>query len=87
MQGHLPTPPQPQWPIGLAPVIGYVATREPQPLEERDPVQPEWWEIDEVEEEWGPRHSRVVRVTAVLLSFALAVAGVGTVLELVLSAH
>jgi hypothetical protein len=86
MQGHLPPPPQPHVPIGLAPVIGYIATREPQPLEERDPVELDWWDIDD-EEEWVPRRSRVIKVVAVILSASLLVAGVGTVLEIVLSAH
>jgi hypothetical protein len=87
MQGHLPTPPQPHIPIGLAPVIGYLATREPQPLEDREPVEPEWWEIDDDDEEWTPRRPRVIRVTAVILSISLLLAGVGTVLEVVLSAR
>jgi hypothetical protein len=39
MQGHLPVPPQPHVPVGLSLVIGYLATREPQPLEERAPVE------------------------------------------------
>jgi hypothetical protein len=90
MQGHLPTPPQPHFPMGLAPVIGYLATREPQPLEERAPVEPEWWELDDEDAEdveWNPRHPRVIRVTAVILSISLLLAGVGTVLEVVLSAR
>ena len=88
MQGHLPVPPQPHIPIGLAPVIGYVATRESQPLEDRMPVEPEWWEIeDKDDEDWAPRHSKVIRVTAVVVSVSLLVAGLGTVLEVVLSAH
>jgi hypothetical protein len=87
MQGHLPVPPQPQFPIGLAPVIGYVATREPQPLEERTPVEREWWEIDDDEEDWPPRRRRVVKATAVVVSISLILAGLGTVLEVVLSAH
>jgi hypothetical protein len=87
MQGHLPVPPEPHYPIGLAPVIGYAATREPQPLEERDPSDPDWLDEEEYEEEWGPRHSRVIRVTAVIVSIALVVAGLGTVLELVLSSR
>jgi hypothetical protein len=87
MQGSLPTPPQPHSPIGLAPIIGYVATREPQPLDERAPVEPEWWELEDVEEEWAPRHSRLMKLTAVVLSISLAVAGVGTVLEILLSSH
>jgi hypothetical protein len=88
MQGHLPVPPQPHVPIGLAPVIGYMATREPQPLEERDPVEPEWWEMDNLdEEEWVPGRQKVMKVTAIILSASLLLAGVGTVLEIVLSAH
>jgi hypothetical protein len=87
MQGHIPVPPQPHFPIGLAPIIGYVATREPQPLEDRTPVEPEWWEVDDEEEEWRPRHSRVIRVTALIVAFSLVVAGLGTLLEVVLSAR
>jgi hypothetical protein len=83
MQGHLPVPPQP--PLGLGPVIGYLATREPQPLEERVAVEPEWWE-DEVEE-WGPRHPPLVKVTAAVLAVCLVVAGFGTVLEIVLASR
>jgi hypothetical protein len=88
MQGHLPTPPQPHVPIGLAPVIGYMATREPQPLEERDPAQLEWWEVDDMDdEEWVPRRQPAMKITAIILSASLLLAGVGTVLEIVLSAH
>jgi hypothetical protein len=87
MQGHLPMPPQPQFPIGLSPVIGYIATREPQPLEERTPEPREWWEIDDEEEEWPSRHPRVIKVTAVVVSLSLLLAGVGAVLEVVLSGH
>jgi hypothetical protein len=88
MQGHLPIPPQPHVPVGLAPIIGYVATREPQPLEDRTPVAREWWEDDDdQDEEWPSRHPRVIRVTAIVVSISLLLAGVGTVLEVVLSAH
>jgi hypothetical protein len=88
MQGHLPTPPQPHVPIGLAPIIGYVATRAPQPLEERTPVDREWWDDDEdQDEEWPSGHRRVIKVTAIVVSISLLLAGVGTVLEVVLSAH
>lgn len=88
MQGHLPVPPQPHFPIGLAPVIGYIATREPQPLEERTPVEREWWEIDDDDdEEWPAHHPRLIKVTAVIVSISLLMAGVGTVLEVVLSAR
>jgi hypothetical protein len=87
MQGHQPVPPQPHVPIGLSPVIGYVATREPQPLEDRSPVELEWWEINDDEGEWPSRHSGVIKVTAIIVSLSLFAAGLGTVLELVLSAH
>jgi len=87
MQGHLPTPPQPHVPIGLAPVIGYMATREPQPLEERDPVERERWEIDDEEDDdWVPRRQKVIKVVAVVRSLSLLLAGVSTVLEIVLTA-
>jgi hypothetical protein len=75
MQGHLPTPPGPHIPIGLS------------PLEDRDPEPREWWEEDDEVDEWGPRHPPVVRVTAAVLALCLVVAGFGTVLEIVLSAH
>jgi hypothetical protein len=86
MHGHLPVPPQPHFPAGLGPVIGYVATREPQPLEELTPVQPEWWEIDDEEnQEWARHRPAIMKVTAVVLSLSLLLAGLGTVVDLVLS--
>ena len=42
VQGHVPGPPQPHFPEGLAPFIGYLATREPRPLDERVPYEPAW---------------------------------------------
>ena len=88
MQGHLPVPPQPHVPIGLAPVIGYVATREPQPLEALTPVEREWWEIDDEEdEEWSSRRPAVMKVTAIVVSISLLLAGLGTVLDVILSAR
>jgi hypothetical protein len=83
MQGHVPMPPQPHFPTVLSPAIGYIATREPQPLEDRSPEPLEWWE-DEIEE-WGPRHPRFVKITAVVVSISLVVAGLGTVFELLLT--
>jgi hypothetical protein len=85
MLGHLPTPPEPHFPIGLSPVIGYMATREPQPLAERSPTDPDWLDEDIYDEEWGPRHSRIIRMTAVIVSISLVVAGLSTVLDLILS--
>jgi hypothetical protein len=87
MLGHVPTPPQPHFPIGLSPAIGYLATREPQPLEERTPEPREWWDDDDEMEEWGPRHPPLVRVTAAVLSLCLLVAGIATVLEVILSSR
>ena len=86
MQGHLPVPPQPHFPDGLAPVIGYIATREPQPLEERAPVEREWWEMED-DEEWPSRRPRLFKVTAIVVSASLILAGVGTILGAVLEAH
>lgn len=86
MQGHLPVPPQPHVPVGLSPVIGYLATREPQPPEERAPVERDWWEIDD-DEEWASRQPRVIKVTAIAVSISLLVAGIGTVLGAVFAAH
>jgi hypothetical protein len=50
-------------------------------------VQLEWWEEEDIDEEWPARHSPVIKVTAVVVSISLLVAGVGTVLELILAAH
>jgi hypothetical protein len=74
MQGHLPGPPQPHFPEGLAPFIGYVATREPRPLDDRPPAEPGWADVDGTRldvfddvGDWDP--------------------GIGTVLELLLSSR
>jgi hypothetical protein len=87
MQGHLPVPPQPHVPIGLAPVIGYLATREPQPLEALTPVEREWWELDDEEAEWTSHRPAVMKVTAIVVSASLLLAGLGTVLDVILSAR
>jgi hypothetical protein len=87
MQGHLPGPPQPHIPPGFSPLIGYVATREPQPLDARPPEDVDWLESDVYDEPWSAGHRPLVKVTALVLSFCLVVAGVGTVLEILLSAH
>ena len=96
MHGQLPGSPQPHFPVGLGPVIGYVATREPRPLDERPASEPGPWvgedeaavldEFDDVGD-WEPLHRPLVRVVAVLVSVSLVLAGVGTVLELLLSAR
>jgi hypothetical protein len=88
MQGHLPspTPPGPHVPIGVSPLLGYVATREPSPLESREPEPREWWDDDE-SEPWEPVRPTLFRVTAAVLSVCLLVAGVGTVLEIILSSR
>jgi hypothetical protein len=94
MQGHLPVPPQPHFPEGLGPFIGYVATREPRPLDGRPPGEPGCGEVDESAldmfddvGEWEPMHRPLIQVTAVILSVSLVVAGVGTVFELLLSSR
>jgi hypothetical protein len=43
--------------------------------------------MDGDEEDWGPRHSKVIKATAIVVSLSLLVAGVGAVLDLVLAAH
>ena len=94
MQGHVPGPPQPHFPEGLGPFIGYLATREPNPLGERPPEEPGWEEIDghtldEFDDlgDWRPMHRPLMQAVAVIVSISLVVAGVGTVLELLLSSH
>jgi hypothetical protein len=95
MQGHLPGPPQPHFPEGLAPFIGYLATREPRPLDAPVPQEPGWAggedefglnDFDDVGE-WEPLHRPLIQVTAVVVSISLMAAAVGTVLEVLLSAH
>jgi hypothetical protein len=56
-------------------------------LEDREPVPPEWWDEDQYAEEWHSGHSRAVKLTAVMVSASLVLAGLGTVLEMVLSAR
>jgi len=96
MQGHLPGPPQPHFPEGLGPFIGYVSTREPAPLDDRPPLEPGPWVTDDEGHalddfadvgEWEPMHRPLLQVVAVLLSVSLVVAGVGTMLEVLLSAR
>jgi hypothetical protein len=95
MQGHLPGPPQPHFPAGLAPFIGYVATREPRPLDEEVPQEPGWadetelYALDEFDDvgDWEPMHRPLIKVLAVIVSFSLLLAGIGTVLELLLSSR
>jgi hypothetical protein len=91
MQGHLPGPPQPHFPNGLAPFIGYITTREPRPLDERPPSEPGWDEapdglLDEFDDvgDWEPMHRPLIKVTAVVVSISLLIAGVGTVLDVLL---
>lgn len=94
MQGHVPGPPQPHFPVGLAPFIGYVATREPRPLSDRAPGEPGWAESDDdtLDQfadvgDWEPMHRPLIQVMAVIVSISLILAGVGTVLEVLLSAR
>lgn len=94
MHGHLPGPPQPAFPVGLAPFIGYVATREPRPLDQPAPQEPGWadaegYELDVFDDvgDWEPMHRPLVKVVAVIVSISLLVGGVSTVLELVLAAR
>jgi len=94
MHGHVPVPPQPHFPNGLGPFIGYIATREPRPLDDRAPYEPGWADmpdgvLDEFDDvgDWEPMHRPLVKATAVVLSVSLVIAGVGTVLDLLLGVH
>ena len=94
MQGHVPVPPQPHFPEGLGPFIGYVATREPRPLDDRAPVEPGCDVVDDAAldmfddvGEWEPMHRPLIQVLAVIVSMSLVVAGVGTLLEVLLSSR
>ena len=94
MQGHVPGPPQPHFPEGLGPFIGYLAVREPSPLGERAPEEAGWEEIDgytldqfDDVGEWEPMHRPLLKAIAVIVSISLVVAGAGTVLEVLLSAR
>lgn len=95
MQGHVPGPPQPHFPVGLGPFIGYLATREPRPLSERAPEEPGW--VDDAElvafdgfedvGDWKPMRRPLVKVLAVVLSFSLVVAAAGTICEILLTSR
>jgi hypothetical protein len=94
MLGHVPGPPQPHFPEGLGPFVGYLATREPRPLDDRPPAEAAWADADctELDQfadvgEWEPMHRPLMQVMAVIVSISLVVAGVGTVLEILLSAR
>jgi len=94
MLGHVPGPPQPHFPEGLAPFIGYLATREPRPLDDRPPEEAAWADVDSTEldqfadvGEWEPMHRPLVQVMAVIVSISLVAGGVGTVFEILLSAR
>jgi hypothetical protein len=95
MQGHLPGPPQPHFPTGLAPYVGYLATREPRPYDDRPPAEgsleeagdyPRLDQFDDVGE-WERMHRPLLKATAVVLSLCLVLAGVSTVVELLLGSH
>jgi hypothetical protein len=94
MQGHVPGPPQPHFPDGLGPFIGFLATREPRPLRERPVEEPGFDEVDgyaldEFDDvgEWEPLHRPLIKAIAVIVSISLVVAGLSTVLELLVSAR
>lgn len=96
MLGHVPGPPQPHFPEGLAPFVGYLATREPRPLDDRAPEEAAWTDgdaedlaLDQFADvgAWEPMHRPLMQVMAVIVSISLVVAGVGTVLEILLSAR
>ena len=68
--------------------------REPRPLDDRPPEEAAWADadgtvLDQFADvgEWEPMHRPLMQVMAVIVSISLVVAGVGTVLEILLSAH
>jgi hypothetical protein len=92
MQGHIPGPPQPHFPNGLGPFVGYLATREPRPLEERPPAEPGWdvddtYALDEFADvgDWEPMHRPLMKVTAIVVSVSLLLAAASTLVEYVLA--
>jgi hypothetical protein len=95
MQGHLPGPPQPHFPEGLAPFVGYIATREPRPFDDRPPGEPgaeyggDHPPLDQFDDvgDWEPMHRPLFKAMAVVLSLSLVLAGLGTVVELLFSGH
>jgi hypothetical protein len=94
MQGRLPGPPQPHFPEGLAPFIGYIATREPQPVREREREEPGWADADGTAldvfddvGEWDPIRPRFFKAVMVIIAISLVIGGVGTVLEVLLNAR
>lgn len=94
MHGHVPGPPQPSFPAGLGPFIGYVATREPRPLDDQAPQEPGWadedgYALDVFDDvgDWQPLHRNLTKAIALVVSVCLLVGGVSTVLELVLTAR
>jgi hypothetical protein len=87
MHGPLHGPPSPQVPVGLSPILGYMATREPEPLADLESDLPQWWDEEDYAEPWGTGHPPVVKITAAVLALCLVVAGVGTLLEIILASR
>jgi hypothetical protein len=93
MQGHLPGPPQPHVPLGFAPYVGYLATREPRPLEDRPPAEAgpdaggDYPPLDLFDDlgPWEPMRRPLFKATAVVLSLSLVLAGLGTVVEVLVA--
>jgi hypothetical protein len=78
----------------LGPFLGYLAVREARPLDDRPPEEAAWADadgtiLDQFADvgDWEPMHRPLMQVMAVIVSLSLLVAGVGTVLEIMLSAH
>jgi len=83
----VPGPSVPHEPIGGVPLLGYMAMRQAQPLEDRLPEDPDWLDADIYDQPWGLGHSRFVKVTAIVVVVSMVVAGMSTVLDLILSSH
>ncbi|HEY6428938.1 MAG TPA: hypothetical protein VIX84_17070 [Acidimicrobiales bacterium] len=95
MQGHVPGPPQPHLPLGFAPYVGYLATREPRPFDDRPPAEPGTDEggdhppLDLFDDlgPWERTQRPLFKAMAVVLSLSLVLAGLGTVVELLFAAR
>jgi hypothetical protein len=78
-------------------LVGYLATREPRPFDDPPPAErgggeeeggayPALDQFDDVGA-WEPMHRPLFKAMAVVLSLCLVLAGLGTVVQLLLAGH
>ena len=89
-----PCRPSPTSPRAWARSSATSRRREPRPLDDRPPEEAAWADadgtvLDQFADigDWEPMHRPLMQVMAVIVSISLVVAGVGTVLEILLSAR